>query len=162
MIHEDKKTSSDFFDCLCEGELFPLGIDNPKPRLSWKVRNARNGDFQQAYQVQAAHSDFLGDFSTPDWDSGRVESPQSLWVPWGGNPLPPRTTCRWRVRIWNAANEVSEWSEVQTFQTGLYDRQQWTGEWIGDREEVPTPHSFYDYSPKSGYQSVGATAADES
>jgi alpha-L-rhamnosidase len=152
----------ELFDCLCEGEHSPLGIDHPYPRLSWKVRNAHNGDYQQSYQVQAAHSDLLGGFSSPDWDSGRVESSQSLWVPWGGNPLPSRTTCRWRVRIWNAANEVSDWSEVQTFQTGLYDRKQWSGEWIGDQEDVPVPFSFYDYSPKSGYQSVGATAPDDS
>jgi alpha-L-rhamnosidase len=153
----------EFFDCLCEGEHSPLAIANPTPRLSWKVRNARKGDYQKAYQVQAVFPALHAfDFHSPSWDSDRVDSSQSLWVPWGANPLPPKTTCHWRVRIWNADNEISGWSGVQTFQTGLYERKQWSGEWIGDQEDVPVPFSFYDYSPKSGYQSVGATAPDVS
>ncbi|NLF40984.1 hypothetical protein GX586_16190, partial [bacterium] len=40
----------------CEYKDNPLGIDTPKPRLSWLVNDARRGARQTAYRILAASS----------------------------------------------------------------------------------------------------------
>jgi len=61
----------------------PLGIDDPAPRFSWQLHDAAQGAKQTAYRVMVStRSDLPG---TPDvWDSGKVESGQSLNVKYAG------------------------------------------------------------------------------
>src|SRR4051812_24071434 len=68
------------------GLVDPLGIGAAAPRLSWLVDADRRGVLQHGYQIRVASTaDRLGD---PDvWDSGRVDSPQSVEVGYGGPPL---------------------------------------------------------------------------
>jgi len=61
----------------CEYRINPLGIDNPAPRLSWKLSEdiQTRGQKQTAYQVLVASSlDKLNDNTGDVWDSGKVES----------------------------------------------------------------------------------------
>ncbi|HPZ99425.1 MAG TPA: hypothetical protein PLT93_14920, partial [Phycisphaerae bacterium] len=72
----------------CEYLENPLGIDVPRPRLSWQLESPYRNRRQAAYQILVAtHPDRL----TPDqadlWNSGRVESNQSLHVEYAGKPL---------------------------------------------------------------------------
>ena len=63
----------------------PLGIDDGKPRFSWQLNDAAQGARQTAYEVQVASSEGLLQQDKADvWDSGRVESSQSLNVAYGG------------------------------------------------------------------------------
>src|SRR5207244_5071236 len=52
------------------------------------------------------------------WDSGRVESDESLHVPYGGEPLAPGQQCSWRVQVWDAGGRESDWSEPARFGVG--------------------------------------------
>jgi hypothetical protein len=81
----------------CEYRQDPLGIDTAKPRLSWILNSGR----QTAYQVVV---DGL-------WDSGRVESDQSVHVEYAGKPLESRQRCEWKVRVWDQHGKRSAWSE---------------------------------------------------
>jgi alpha-L-rhamnosidase len=66
----------------------PLGIDTPKPRLSWQMQGEGRGVEQSAYQVRVASSEQgLRAGQQLIWDSGRVNSAESVNRPYGGPPL---------------------------------------------------------------------------
>ncbi|WP_328540364.1 alpha-L-rhamnosidase [Streptomyces sp. NBC_00344] len=109
----------------------PLGLDTARPRLSWPMDSAGQGQGQRqsAYQVRVASS--AGDLSRPDvWDSGKVVSGESVLVPYTGPELKPRTRYFWAVRVWDADDGVSEWSAPSWWETGLMDASQWSAKWI--------------------------------
>ena len=72
----------------CEYRTNPLGIDVVAPRFSWQLQSDRAGAAQTAYQVFAASDPALLQPGAADlWDSGRVESDQSLHVVYAGDAL---------------------------------------------------------------------------
>ncbi|MDE3127603.1 MAG: family 78 glycoside hydrolase catalytic domain, partial [Gemmatimonadota bacterium] len=79
------------------------------------------------------------------WDSGRVESPASVFVPYAGPAGQSATRYWWRVRVWTAAGDVSPWSAPAYWETGLLHPSDWTAKWIGtpaspaDTGETPSP-----------------------
>jgi alpha-L-rhamnosidase len=118
---------------LCEYRTDPLGIDRPKPRLSWTFANANSnarGRKQTAYQILAASSREILDRNSGDlWDSGKFESPLSIHIPSGGKPLASAQQIWWKVRVWNGAS-ASDWSEPATFTMGLLEPADWFAIWI--------------------------------
>lgn len=102
----------------------PLGIGPETPRVSWKL--PAGATTQHAYQVVAA-----------DWDSGRVESGQSTWL-----PVAVATTSglvvTWRVKTWTDLGE-SEWSEPSAWEVGLLRSTDWTARWIAPVESEGLP-----------------------
>ncbi len=101
----------------CENLCNPLGIDRPQPRLSWRLAPGARGLAQAAYQVVVTADDPAetpGDEKTL-WDSGKVTSDQSSFVPYGGPPLSPSTRCHWKVRVWDQDGAESAWSEQAYF-----------------------------------------------
>ena len=71
----------------------PLGIDTDKPRFSWMLLSDKQDVSQTAYQLIVSADN--GEL----WNSGRVESDQQLWVPYGGNKLTSNTHCTWKVKV---------------------------------------------------------------
>ncbi|MEW1722426.1 alpha-L-rhamnosidase [Streptomyces sp. NPDC093109] len=107
----------------------PLGLDTPRPRLSWPVVSARPGQAQQAYQVRVATSPAR--LTRPDvWDSGKVRSPDSVLVPYAGPALASRTRYHWSVRVWGTDGSVSAWSAPSWWETALTDASDWSARWI--------------------------------
>lgn len=96
-------------DLRCEYRSNPLGIDAKQPRLGWKIVSEARNARQQAYQIQVAVND--SNFSKPVWDTGKVDSDQSAQVVYEGVPLQSRTKYDYRVRVWDAEGQVSEWSD---------------------------------------------------
>ncbi len=105
----------------CENLLDPLGIDVAKPRFSWIIESGRANERQTAFEVVV---DGI-------WDSGRVESDQSIEVVYGGKELAPATRYTWKVRVWDSEGKPSGWSQIAIFTTGL---QRWSAKWIGHDE----------------------------
>lgn len=123
----------------CEYRVNPLGIDVLAPRLSWQVQDARRGARQTAYQVVASTDQA---FTAPDaavWDSGKVDSDQSVHVVYAGKPLASATRYFWRVRAWDAAGRPTEYSKTAWFETGLLNPADWKAQWI--TAPVPTEKS---------------------
>lgn len=107
----------------------PLGLDTPGPRLSWQLLSEKPDQAQSAYQLRVGSAP--GTPAEPDvWDSGKVVSDRSVLVPYAGPALRPRTRYHWSVRVWNAAGEVSGWSESASWETGLMSTAAWSAEWI--------------------------------
>lgn len=116
----------------CEGLRRPLGVDRHAPRLSWMIRAERPGVRQTAYQIQVATtSERLAAGRADLWDSGRVESADSIFVPYAGAALQSRQQCHWRVRIWDEAGVATDWSEPTVWEMGLLEPDDWVARWIG-------------------------------
>ncbi|MCA9913133.1 MAG: alpha-L-rhamnosidase, partial [Anaerolineae bacterium] len=71
---------------------------------------------------------------TPDtadlWNSGKVESDQSVHVEYNGVPLVSRQRVYWRVIIWDETGTAYE-SESAWFEMGLLAAEDWSADWIG-------------------------------
>src|SRR5262245_19303014 len=86
----------------CEMEVNPLGVDALPPRLYWIVDGNARGDRQTAYQVLVASSaERLSDDGGDLWDSGRVESDETIHIPYAGQPLLSSQQVFWKVRLWD-------------------------------------------------------------
>ena len=73
--------AADVTNLRCEYLNNPLGIDVARPRLSWVIESTRRGARQTAYQVLVASSqEQLKQDKGDLWDSGKVESDQSVHV----------------------------------------------------------------------------------
>lgn len=119
-------------DLKCENLKNPLGIDKMVPRLSWKIKSIKNGTEQKAYQLMvASNPELLGKGRSDLWDSGKVETPASILVPYGGKPLEPGLAYYWKVRIWEGSGKVSPWSPVAEFSIGLLSGEDWHASYIG-------------------------------
>lgn len=98
----------------------PFGVDIARPRLGWKLASDVRGDLQTAYQVLVASSEEILARDQGDlWDSGRVISGDTLFIPYAGKPLSSSQRVVWKVRAWDAAGNPSAWSEPATWIMGV-------------------------------------------
>ncbi len=133
----------------CEYVVEPLGIDTPRPRLSWIVADTDRGAVQGAFQILAAsRPELLQPEAADVWNSGKVAGDRTLHVDWGGAPLAPRARVYWTVRTWNGADQPSAFAPPTWFETGLLGRNDWDAAWIGDGTAVPArDEDFYGDRP---------------
>ncbi len=117
----------------CEYLENPIGIDVLAPRLSWQLKAAPDAKniMQSAYRIQVALS--TGDFDKKSkliWDSGKVDSSQSLHVAYKGRSAKSRERFYWRVKVWDNNGHESAWSETAFWEMGLLSEKEWTAKWI--------------------------------
>jgi alpha-L-rhamnosidase len=111
----------------------PLGIDARQPRLSWLIVSTQRDTAQSAYQVRvAADEEALRNGGALAWDSGKVDSAQSIQLSYAGPALESRRRYYWQVRVWDAGGRESAWSEVAHWEMGLLSPADWGARWIGD------------------------------
>jgi len=133
-------------DLRCEYRVDPLGVDNPAPRLSWKVIDSEKtrGQKQTGYQVLVASSvEILNQDKGDLWDSGGVKKSQSVNNVYEGVPLKSGQSCFWKVRVRDAEGHVSDWSPSARFSMGLLNSKDWKGEWILKADQKKTDHNWY-------------------
>ena len=113
----------------------PLGLDTRRPRFSWQLTEGE----QEFFRIQ------LWEKGRPNilWDSGRVASGQSLWVPYGGPRLSERRPYAWRVRVWSEGGGPSDWSREAAFFTGPFGKDHWNGRWISYALDPPREERCY-------------------
>ncbi len=122
----------------CEYLDDPLGLDAAPPRLGWQVISEQRGQHQTAYQVLVASSaDTLDDDKGDLWDSGKVSSVETVNVPYGGDSLPARQQCYWKVRVWDRDGRPSPWSRPAHWSMGLLAPGDWTAQWISFKDGSP-------------------------
>ena len=95
----------------------PIGIPLTAPSLSWQLTSSGRGTVQSGYQVRVATSE--GGLSDPDvWDSGKIESRDSVEVPYGGPDLEGATVYAWQVRVWDGKGQASELEHPRDLRDG--------------------------------------------
>ncbi|MFN8239556.1 MAG: family 78 glycoside hydrolase catalytic domain [Bacteroidales bacterium] len=127
----------------------PVGIGNTQPRFSWKLTGTRRGIMQTAYSLQVATDQkFTG--SKMIWETGKVNSDQSVLLTYAGKPLVSSTKYFFRVKVWDELGKETRWSPVGTFETGLLTTDEWKAKWIefpGDTVRFsPSPHFRKEFS----------------
>ncbi len=119
-------------DLICEYKINPVGIDVLQPRLSWKIQSENKKDLlQTAYEIRTAEN--LADLQSGKkllWQTGKVESDQSIHIVYGGPSLKSRQRVYWQVRIWDNHGNHSEWSEPAFWEMGLLAADEWQANWI--------------------------------
>jgi alpha-L-rhamnosidase len=122
-------------DLRCEYRVDPLGIDVLQPRLSWILESTHPGErgqSQSAYRILAATSLELLSAEKGDlWDTGKIDSSQSILVRYGGRPLNSQQFVWWKVKVWDERGRASAWSNPSRWSMGLLRASDWTGKWIG-------------------------------
>ncbi|MGO4273465.1 alpha-L-rhamnosidase, partial [Paenibacillus sp. TAF58] len=124
----------------------PLGIVTTVPRLSWMMESEEFGQVQLAYHVLvASRPELLNENKGDLWDSGKVQSDQSIHVSYGGKPLESKRVYYWQVRIWDKHDRVSEWSSSAHWSMGILNQNEWQARWIGrakpqNTELLPSPY----------------------
>ena len=106
----------------CEYKTNPRGINTQTPRLSWALESPEQGAVQSAYQIIVGNGAL--------WDSGKVLSAQSLHISYAGPALVSGQSVRWKVRVWDGDDRVSEWSDPAEWQIGLLANSDWAADWI--------------------------------
>jgi len=115
----------------CEYLKNPLGIDVPRPRLSWKTLAAERGVDPAAYQILVGSNDAgIKRGSADVWNSGKVRSRRTAHIPTPASLLKSRTRYFWRVRWWDQGERRSAYSAAAFFETGFLSPKDWEARWI--------------------------------
>ncbi|GAA3891764.1 alpha-L-rhamnosidase [Leifsonia kafniensis] len=145
----------------------PLGIDNHTPALSWKLTSSVNGQRQSAYRVRVASSSaaLSGSSQGDIWDSGKVDSADSVGIVYGGPALTSQTRYYWTVQVWGANGDIASASEPSWWEMGLLNPADWQGaDWITPRLDDSESWSDFvldsDFTIKSGAASFLFRAQD--
>ena len=110
----------------CESSKNPLGIATQKPRFGWKIDTQLPNAMQEKYHIQVTKED------TCLWDSGEVDSCQSVYVDYQGPQLEYATRYKWRVRAC-VNGQWSDWSDNAWFETAL---EKWQAPFIS-ADDIP-------------------------
>lgn len=119
-------------DLRCEHLIDPVSIDVKVPRLSWIVASSQRNQKQTAYQVLVAGSEAqLHEDHGDLWDSGKIQSNQTLDIEYAGKPLEADQRVFWKVRVWDRDGKASDWSKHARWIVGLSNDQWNKSQWIG-------------------------------
>jgi alpha-L-rhamnosidase len=138
---------------LCEYHENPVGIDVQKPRLSWKIASDGNNVMQTAYEIRVAGT--IKELNSPAkliWNSGKVNSSQSVNIDYEEKKIPSMQRVFWQVRVWDQNNKPTPWSNVAFWENGILDPALWKASWITlPNEEVnaasrPSPYFRKEFS----------------
>lgn len=109
----------------------PQGIGEAAPRFSWKLESETQAITQVAYQIEVATSaQDLKSKSNLLWNSGRIESDQSLLVKYAGDPLHSGKGYFWQLTVWTNTGQKIE-GDIQQWSTALFKETDWKAQWIG-------------------------------
>ncbi|SFW78439.1 glycoside hydrolase family 78 protein [Chitinophaga sancti] len=109
----------------------PESVENTTPRFSWKLNTTQANTTQTAYELTVLQG------NTPLWNSGKVNSDQSIFVPYAGTTLQSGNKYTWKVRVWDNKQKASAWSTPAYFRLALA-KSDWKAKWIEPGYEEDT------------------------
>ena len=122
----------------CEYLENPMGLDVASPRLSWALESRDHGAAQVAYRVfVATRPELLAEDKADLWDTGRIESNQTLNLPYGGKPLEAGQRAWWTVRVWDGRGGPSLTASPAWWEAGLLRPKNWKARWIQAPQTLP-------------------------
>src|SRR5579871_3392728 len=109
----------------------PLGIDVVRPVFSWQSDAAERDWKQSAYRILVASSAAaLAQGKGDVWDSGRVDSSESVGIAYGGPELKSRQRYFWTVEVWDGHDKSVRAASAAWWEMGLLQPGDWNAEWI--------------------------------
>lgn len=122
------------YDLKCEHLSNPIGTDALIPRFSWKINSSDADIMQTAYEIRVS-SEIKKLKNADVWQSGKVSTDASIFIPYNGNALQAKNRYYWQVRVWDNKGNVSDWSETQFWEMGLLKPENWKAKWIQQADE---------------------------
>src|SRR4051812_41464170 len=92
----------------CEYQENPMGMDAKTPRFSWQLTSDKNDVSQTAYEIRVG-LDAANFSKNVVWQSGKVQSDQSILIPYGGPALKSKEKYFWQVRVTDNQKNTSPW-----------------------------------------------------
>lgn len=121
----------------CENLENPVGINTLQPGFSWVNKSSRQGASQMAYQILvASNTQLLNEKDADYWNSGKMESDASLFLPYQGRFLTSGQFLYWKVRTWDENGNATQWSDPAHFGIGLLTENDWQASYIGLKTEA--------------------------
>lgn len=119
----------------------PLGIDAAHPQLAWQLTSTGTNILQSAYQLVVSTSASKAVSGHSDvWDSGKISSPDSVDVIYGGPALEPAQRYFWSVKVWDNQRHVSAWAKPAWLEMGPLTANDWSGaQWIAGADAPSAP-----------------------
>lgn len=107
-------------------------IASSAPVISWRMETDRPGAAQVSYRIECRDEN-----KKKAWDTGEVQSSDSIDIPWGGAPLRSRQRGEWRVSVRDdeGTSVASAW---QPFEVTLLESRDWHATWIRFEGNNPT------------------------
>ena len=116
----------------------PLGIDEARPRLMWRLESNERAQEQSGYRILVATTvENLQADKGDLWDTGKVDSRQTIHIEYDGQPLQSRQPCYWKVMVWDQDDVASEWSESANWSMGLLEEKDWRAKYISYADPEP-------------------------
>lgn len=143
---------------LTENKSNPVGVDEILPRFSWQLAGDKRNIVQTAYAISVFSAD---NKKQPVWNSGKIASAQSVFVPYAGASLQSGKKYKWLVQVWSNAGEQPSKSDTASFQMALLQSTDWKAQWIepGYREDsVMRPSPLFRKQFSINKKIVSATA----
>ncbi|GAB1359585.1 hypothetical protein MASR1M31_13700 [Porphyromonadaceae bacterium] len=95
------------------------------------MQSDSRGVYQTAYQILIAKSSSELASGPYFYDSKKVESSESVSVPYNGTALQPSTRYYWKVKVWDNQGNILEPESEVFFETGLFGGSWNNAAWIG-------------------------------
>jgi len=110
------------YDFRTEYRKNPTGLSVRIPRFSWKIASEKENTVQVSYKISVSCK------GGKVWDSGRVDSCQSVLIPYKGEELQPER--RYEVKVTIEDNYGSVCEADTWFETGVFDTQTFRAQMI--------------------------------
>ncbi len=124
----------------------PHALATRRPRFTWEVPLTGRARRQSAYRLLVATAaDRLAPGRADLWDSGKMESSQSVNIEYAGQPLHGNRDLCWSVELWDEAGQSTGSSQAERFGTAFFESSDWTAKWIGmgdPNEPFSDPDTF--------------------
>lgn len=112
---------------LTENKPNPIEVEEQAPRFSWQLSATQRNTMQTAYAIQVWET---GNKKNTVWNSGKVMSDQSVYVPYAGKALQSGKKYNWSVQVWDNHTAQPATSETGSFQMALLQNGDWKAKWI--------------------------------
>ena len=120
----------------CEYLADPMGIETASPRLSWVLESSERAQRQSGYQILvASEPGKLGAERADLWNTGKVDSAETVHVEYEGKRIVSGRRCFWKVRVWDKNDQPSRWSDVGKWSMGLLEASDWKAQWISFKDD---------------------------
>ena len=139
---------------LCENLTNPIGIDEIQPRFSWRLSGEGRNLKQTAYELKVLSG------SKAVWNSGKVNSDQSVFVEYAGKALEAGKKYTWQVKVYDQNGKAGAWSEPAFFRMGMISKNNWKAQWIipGFEEDSLRASPLFRKQFKNTKKIIAATA----
>lgn len=110
------------------------------PKFSWRVESSERNQKQSAWHILVASSaEILAKDEGDLWDSAKQATTRSPYVAYAGTPLKAGGVYHWKVRCWDAKDQVAAWSKPAIMEIAPMTPADWHGaQWIDDGRDNPT------------------------